>query len=250
MTYSPLRFQNPKEERAEFFQHLTERIHELEASGCRHDRSALSIPALEQILPEQGLPMGSLVELLSAAGAGAWTLGLLLARQALAPRGVSPRSLVVVERTRCFYPPAAARFGVDMERLIVIRHATQRELHVAANLALRCPAVGAVLLCCDRLSALEFRRLQLSAETGGGIGILLREAAALPTPSFATLRLLVSAVPTLAACHRLKVEVVRCRGGKGERSLILEIDDATSAVRVPADVAAAAAQPRPARAAR
>lgn len=232
--------------RSELLRALAQRIQEIEASQRPHGQAAVSlgIPALDSLF-EKGLPSGSLVELLSTAiGGGAWTLGLVLSQRA----SEEGKALVIIDTSKCFYPPAAARLGVDLERTIVVHPRKARDLYAAANLALRCPAVGAVVAGCDHLHAVEFRRLQLSAEAGNSMGILLRDRAALPTPSFATLRLLVTPVPALSRSCRLRLEIVRCRGGQGGQSLLLEIDGETGAVRVPAPVAPATASTRPARA--
>src|SRR5262249_25662707 len=114
--------------------------------------------------------------------------------------------------------------------------------------SLRCAAVGAVLFRCDHLSALDFRRLQLVAEAGGGMGVLLRRSAALRAPSSAALRLLVSPVPSTRPLPQLRIEVVRCRRGITGRSFILEINGETASVRIPSEVAAPATAARPARA--
>src|SRR5687768_12008515 len=62
-------------------------------------------PALDKLLPGGGLRRGSLVEYLTPnAGSGAGTLALCAAREACA----DGRALVVLDRGRTFYPPAAA----------------------------------------------------------------------------------------------------------------------------------------------
>jgi protein ImuA len=226
---------------------LTERIQAIESG--QHCKSPaivpLGMPALDPLLPDGGLPAGSLVELLSAAeGAGAWTFGLLMARQASGQQ----KTLVVVDLSGCFYPPAAAKLGVDLHRTIVVHPSTQGDAHAAMNLALRCSAVGAVVAWCDRIQPLEFRRLQLAAEVGTGLGFLLRGSSALRAPSFARWRLLVTPMDSTDASRRIRVDVVRCRGGKDGQSLIVEIDSETGDVRVPAGMAPSATVARTARA--
>jgi protein ImuA len=226
---------------------LAWRIEEIESSQRPHGLSPipLGIPPLDRFLPDRGLPAGSLVEVLSTAdGAGGWTLGFLMAKHAAGER----KALVVVDTSRCFYPPAAARLGTDLQRAIVVRPTTRRDAYAAVNLSLRCGAVGAVLFRCDQLSALDFRRLLLVAEAGGGIGVLLRRSDAMRAPSCAALRLLVSPVPSASPFPQLRVEVVRCRHGIAGRSLILEINGETGAVCVPSNVASPATAARPARA--
>src|SRR5262245_53430526 len=74
--------------------------------------------AIDRLLPGGGLQHGMLVEWLAERpGCGAGTLGLLAAREACRAGGM----LVVVDRAGMFYPPAAAGWGVDPARLIVVR---------------------------------------------------------------------------------------------------------------------------------
>jgi hypothetical protein len=99
---------------------LAERIREIEQSERPHTQTAvpLDIAGLADLLPEGRLPAGSLVELLSAAeGAGVWTLALLMAMRAYGEH----RVLVIADGQRAFYPPAAARLGLDLKRTLVIR---------------------------------------------------------------------------------------------------------------------------------
>jgi protein ImuA len=232
--------------RKALLQDLAQRIREVESSG--HPRRAsipLGIPGLAACLPEGGLPAGALVELLAAdPGGGAWTLALLLAEQV---RGYH-KALVVEDAHGWFYPPAASRLGVDLGKCIVVRPVSSRDGAAAIRQALHCPAVGAALGWFARLDPSEGRRLQLAAERGGGVGFLLRPATAVRTPSFAALRLLVHPVPAPDFARRVGVDFVRCRGAAGGQSLVLEIDDATGHVRVPAGVAASAVGAPPRRA--
>jgi hypothetical protein len=233
--------------RDEIVRSLAQRIQEIESAQYLPPPSAVlpGVPALDDLLPEGRVPAGALVELLmTAEGAGAWTLALLLAKQACGER----KMLVLADRQKSFYPPAASRLGMDLSRLIVVHPTTYRDHHVAIHQSLSCTAVGAVIGWCDRLPALDFRRLQLAAKKGGGVGLLVRPASALHTPSFAAIRLLVAPLTSPEAPRRIQVDVVRYRGGKPGRSLILEIDDETGHVRVPARVAASTAEPRSARA--
>jgi protein ImuA len=233
--------------RDELLADLNQRIRQIEVSGRPAHASPVEfgIPALENWLPEKRLAPGSLVELLAAAdGAGTWTLALFMARNACGPRKI----LVVVDGQGCFYPPAAVTLGIDPGRLIVIRPKTLSDAALAVDQSLREPAVGSVVGWYDRLASPAFRRLQLAAEAGGGLGLLLRPAAARRSPTFATLRLLVTPVAADAAMRRVCLDALYCRGGREGQSLTLEIDDATGDVRVPAGMAPAATRTRAARA--
>jgi protein ImuA len=110
--------------------------------------------------------------------------------------------------------------------------------------SLRCPAIGAVISRFERLTAAEYRSLQLAAQTGGGIGLLLLPASARASPSFAAVRLRVTPVASGHADRWIEIEVVRVRGGKAGESFVLEIDHETGDVRVPAGLASAASPAR------
>lgn len=145
---------------------------------------------IDRLLPGGGLRHGMLVEWLAERpGGGAGTLGLLAAREACRAGGI----LVVVDRARMFYPPAAAGWGVDPARLIVVRPRNARDEIWAAIQALRSPVVAALWTMVDRLDSRNFRRLQLAAETGGTLGVLVRGASARGQPSWADVRLGVEA---------------------------------------------------------
>jgi len=185
------------------------------------------------------LPAGAVTELLGQDGAGAWSLALVLARALSGPQ----RALVIVDDAGTFYPPGLAGWGIDWQRVLVLRPPTPVAALPAIEQALRCPAVGATVAACPQLRPRECRRLQLAAESGGGAGLVLRPESARRWASFAALRLHVAAVASAERCRRLQLTVLRCRDGVEGRTLLLEIDDATGDVRVPAGLAAATAGP-------
>jgi protein ImuA len=217
--------------RAEVLQHLAERIRQIEAAPAR-GQAALRLPLLDALVDGRELRGGLLIELAAAvAGAGAWTLALCLARQAC----VSRPPLVIVDPRGWFYPPAAAALGVDLEQVILIRPASAAENQAVLDQALRCSAVGAVVAWCERLRAAEAQRLRLAAEAGGGLGLLLGPPGR--DVSAADLRLRIVPLVSRGFARRLQVEVVRWRGGSAGRTLIVEIDDETGHVHLPAGLA-------------
>ena len=88
------------------------------------------------------------------------------------------RVLAVLDPARGFYPPAAAALAIDLERLLIVRPGQRRDDSWALDQLLRSPAVGAVLAWPGDWEESIFRRLQLAAETGGGLGFLLRPGSA------------------------------------------------------------------------
>ena len=185
--------------------------------------------ALDRLLPAGGFHHGTLVEWLAAgSGSGAGTLAMIAAREALLEGG----ALVVMDRGRWFYPPAAAGLGIDLENLIVIRAHNEKDELWALDQALRCQGVAAVWAPLEELDWRTFRRLQLAAEGGGGLGVLLRPATVHGQPSWSDVQLLVEPRPSpFSGGWRLRVQVMRCRGGMSGGAVELEIDEMTGAVK-------------------
>jgi protein ImuA len=193
-------------------------------SGCR---------PLDELLPDGGLRRGTLAEWLAAGdGAGACTLALLAARESCRDGGV----LVVLDSGGEFYPPAAVRLGIPLEQMLVVRAGDLADNLWALDQSLRCRAVAAVMAWPEKLDGRTFRRLQLAAEEGGGLGLLIRPGAARHEPSWADVRFLVEPLPRGPApnARRLQIDLLRCRGSCEGRSVEVEIDDETHTVHPPA----------------
>ena len=243
----------------ELVQSLRQKIARLE--GTRRPTSEVPVSSgcrpVDKLLPGQGFRRGTLVEWLARGpGSGVESLALLAAREASREGG----ALVVFDRTEEFYPPAAIRLGIDPQGMIVVqvpekgtgpfcRHGprptsgwypashkmdlspfpTRSDFLWALDQALRCPAVAAVLAWPEELDGRTFRRLQLAAEQGGGLGLFVRPERARHEPSWAEVRLVVEPLPATApdAPRRLKVELLRCRGGPSGASVEVELDDET-----------------------
>ncbi len=233
---------------------LSERVRRIEGVR-RHSRArpiTTGCPALDRILPGGGFTRGTLVEWFAAdSGSGTWTLSILAAREALADGG----ALVVMDRKRCFYPPAAAALGIDMSRLVLVRAANEKDELWALDQALRCEGVAVAWAPLENVPGRTFRRFQLAAESSGSLGMLLRPGSARGRPTWADVQLAVYPRPSLSG-RRLRVELVRCRFGASGRAVELEIDqrtgkvsevsktDETHSVHLPAPLADSAASRR------
>ena len=106
--------------------------------------------------------------------------------------------LVVIDRRQTFYPPAAAAWGIDLDRLIVVHPQNARDELWAAVQALRSPAVAAMWATIDRLDSRAFRRLQLAAQAGRTLGVLVRPASARGQPSWADVTLEVESAESVS----------------------------------------------------
>jgi hypothetical protein len=167
---------------------------------------ATGFAALDALLPGGGWPVGAITELMPEAQ-GIGELSLLL--PALAQLSRANRYIVWIAPPCLPYPPALEQHGLMLERLLLVQTRDAQAVLWAAEQALRCPAIGAVLAWPAALDDRRVRRLQLAAETGGGCGLLYRPAAAAQQPSPAALRLRLRAHD--AGLH---IEIQKSRGGR------------------------------------
>ncbi len=199
------------------------------SSGC---------PALDRALPANGFRPGTLVEWLGRGeGDGTATLAFRAAAESLRTAAGGSRdggAVVVLDRTGEFYPPAAVAQGIGPARLIVVHPGNQTDHTWALDQALRCPAVAATVAWPEspdgKLDGRTFRRLQLAVEQGGGLGLLIRPESVRCQPSWADVRLLVESLPSTSPYgrpRRMRVVLLRCRGGRGEQTVEVEIDHET-----------------------
>lgn len=202
-------------------------------------------PALDRLLPAGAMRRGTLIEWLSSGvGSGAGTLALLAARQAVE----DGRPLVVIDRQAEFYAAGAAALGLPLEQLIVVRPRHPRDDLWAIEQVLRCPGVAAAWCQLPSLSDRGFRRLQLAAERGGAVAMLLRPLAVRGTPTWAEARLLVEPLSAPQG-RRVRVELLHARGGLNHhQALELEVNDEAGVVRLVPRLAPSASLRRAARA--
>lgn len=198
------------------------------------------IPALNETLPDQGLLRGTLSEWIGAEhGSGVMSLAMRVAG-----RAQQEGPLIVIDPEQSFYPAAVASAGALLDELILVRPASRKDALWAVEQSLRCPGVGAVVYRVDRLKTQEFRRLQLAAESGTAIGLLVRPPEARRQLGWADVRLLVTPCPATRprAGHtrdattarrfrrRLDVRCLYAKGSLADRTVELELCDETGAV--------------------
>lgn len=165
------------------------------------------------------------------------TFSLMMAWRACLEGGV----MVVLDRQRKFYPPAAAAWGIDLEKLVLIQPNHENDEHWAIDQALRCTGVAAVWAMVDRLNATTFRRWQLAAESSGCLGWLLRPARVQGEPSWSDTQLSVQSLPNIAPktlttktnqdVRRMRVQLIRSRSQNRQGCVELEIDHLTGELR-------------------
>jgi len=158
--------------------------------GCRlPGTSAASRPsghaALDAVLPGGGWPLGALTELIVPH----WGIGeLRLLLPAMAGFTRSRRWLVWIDPPLLPYAPALVQGGIDLDFCLLLGgplRAADRSWAMEKLLPQR--ATGLVLAWPERMGMAESRRLQLAAQAGDGMAVLLLRQP--PAASVATLRL-------------------------------------------------------------
>jgi protein ImuA len=205
-------------------------------------RSSSGFPPLDAALGG-GLATGAVHEFIAAQPlAAVRTVALRAAARAVGGH----QWLLYLDHNFDFYAPAAAQWGVPLGRLLVVRAESGGDRLWVAEQALRCRAVGAVILAARHLPATVTRRLQLAAEAGGGLGLLLRDQAPREA-TFAATRLRFETLPTALGARGLRITVLKQRHGPPGATCVLELPDAPGAVpasaatRYPAGAAGRAA---------
>jgi protein ImuA len=187
-------------------------------------------PSLDKILPESGFRRGSLVEWLGETGSGATTMAVVAAREACQEGG----HLVLVDcAPPRFHPPAAASFGIDLNKVVIVRPQNEKDGHWAVCQALSCRGVNAVLCWPKQLNERDLRRWQLAAESGGALGIMIRPVQARGRPTWSEVQLLIQplSLQSQTANRRVRIEVCYCRGRKSGSQVEVEIDQEAGAIR-------------------
>ena len=132
------------------------------------------------------------------------------------------------------YPPALAALGIPLERLFLLHPASDADQIWAITECLRCPGVAAVVATLPEtrrgrgrgarggFSRVEARRLQLAAERGGGVGLLLRTAGKHASEHAAVTRWLVGPMRGQRNVQRWRIQLIFGHGGRVGETVILE----------------------------
>ncbi|MBL9010171.1 MAG: hypothetical protein JNL56_03230 [Alphaproteobacteria bacterium] len=165
-------------------------------------RVALGAPAIDATL-DGGLARGAVHEIYAArpadaAAAAGFTVGLAIRAAGEKPIVWVRQDFLDHEAGRV-HPPGLADLGLDPGRVLLVRAKDIAALLRASGEALRCAALGAVLMepwgVSPLLDLTTSRRLGLAAEESGVPALLLRVAAD-PAPSAAATRWRAAAAPS------------------------------------------------------
>ena len=202
------------------------------------------IVELDQLLPGSGLRCGTLIEWYETdKGSGALTIALQIARSVCGTEG----TLIMIDPDRELYPLAMSLLGIDLARTIFIHPETPLQTLWALEQSLRCPGATVTICRLSDLNSQTFRRLQLAAEKGGTIAMILRSDRFKKSTSWSETRLCITPVPshcnyfkkpdalTGLSSHtqrRIQIKILRTLQGLHSSILELDINDETGAVHV------------------
>lgn len=225
---------------------LRERIARLENSVPR-DRKVLpfGIQLVDQVLPGGGLSLGALHEVASGGNGAVDGAAAALFAAGIAARTFGKVLWCVTKQD--LFAPAIAQAGLAPGRVIYVEAGDEKALLACFEEGLRHGGLGAVVAEVARLSMTSSRRLQLSAESSGTLGIAIRrwrrqtEAVDFGQPTAAVSRWRVSVMPSTPlpvpgiGRPRWHIELIRCRAGESA-DFELEACDATGHLAFPSDL--------------
>jgi len=195
---------------------------------------------LDEILPEQGWPQATVIEVISQySGIGEIQLFL----PAMAKLTAQKKNIIWIAPPFIPYAPALLQAGLDLDYVLVLgTRSLDRNNLWAMEKVLHVSACGLVLCWPGRLNIRLVRRLQLAAEKGNSIGVLFSHMNLPATPadmknppkSFrhehqygslpVALRLAIQPVlPVTGWTSTLQVSIVKARGASRFHSIKLDL---------------------------
>ena len=227
---------------------LRESLKKVESDGLRR-RPVLpfGIAPIDERLSPGGMRLDSLHEIAAASPAPSDDAAATLFMAGIAARAWGPVLWVV--RRRDLFAPGLYQAGLAPGRLIYAEAADDAELLALMEEGLRHRGLGAVVGEVKRAAMPNTRRLQLAAEGGKTIALLMKRHAReggnpLAVPSAAMTRWRIASAPSTplpvgdagVGRARWKVELVRQRGGESAEWM-MEACDETGRLALPARLA-------------
>lgn len=167
---------------------------------------------LDRALPTRGWPEAALTEI----AVPYWGLGeLRLLLPAMVRLNREKRQIVWIAPPYLPYAPALVRAGLDLRYVLVVDTQPGNVSWAMERLS-SSRSCGMVLAWPARLSEVEARRLQLAAESGGGVGVVVRGEDAKWRATAAALRLeiepldgkiTVNILKSRGACRRPRISI-------------------------------------------
>ncbi|TGX54838.1 protein ImuA [Sphingomonas gei] len=225
---------------------LREQLRAMETQGFRRRPSLpFGLGAIDSRLADGGLRLDALHEVAGGTSDMADDCAATLFLAGIAARAWGPVLWVV--RRRDLFAPGVAQVGISHKRLIYAEAADDSELLAIMEEGLRHRGLGAVIGEAKRADMTATRRLQLAAEGGRTIALLLKRPARegsdpIGMPSAAVTRWRVTSAPSTplpvegVGRPRWRLALARQKGGEGFE-IEVEACDATGRCALPSAVA-------------
>lgn len=185
------------------------------ASAPQRETISTGLPALDELLPHGGWPLGALTEILiDQEGIGE----LRLVMPALAKLSQGGRWLTWIAPPYVPYAPALAAHNIDLRKVMLVRPRADSDQLWAVEQALRSGTCGAVLAWPSSGDKRQLRRLQLAAESGNCLGLLFRSVRTAQHASPAALRLRLHITG-----EQLEITPIKCQGGWPKKPIKLAL---------------------------
>lgn len=237
---------------------LRETLRRIEGDGHQR-RPALpfGVAAIDARLAGEGLRLDALHEVAAATPRHGDDASATLFMAGIAARAWGP--VLWVMRRRDLFAPGLYQAGLAPERLLYVEAHDDSELLAVMEEGLRHRGLGAVIGECKRAGLAATRRLQLAAEGGRTIALLLKRHAQggadpLGQPSAALTRWRIASAPSAPLPHEglgracWHLDLARQKGGEPFQILV-EACDETGRLALPARMAIGSAQTRRSRSA-
>ncbi len=214
------------------------------------------IEAIDGHLPDGGLLRGAVHEVTGAADGAVDGAAAALFCAGIAARSGGHVMWCLSERD--LFAPALAQAGLTPGRVVFAEAGDETALLATFEEALRHGSLSAVVAETGKLSMLASRRLQLAAEAGGALGLLIRrwkraaQSSEFDLPSAAQTRWRVHALPSAPlpvdgiGRPRWRLDLLRIKGGNPARFEVEACDDQGYLKAAPLAVPAALAHRPPA----
>ena len=158
---------------------LQKKIDTIESRGLKNLKPLiipLGIPEIDRVLPSCGFQSGTVNEVVGdkigiAAFGFSATLLYLFSNNADLKK---PKVLWCTQNTN-LYAPGIASFGLQENQLLLFRANKDKDIFLAMEEGLRSGALAAVLGELENLNTTMVRRLQLAAEVGNTVALILRK---------------------------------------------------------------------------
>jgi len=199
-------------------------IHALRRRGRATSRCPSGLAPLDTALGG-GFLTGAVHELVAAKeGTAAYSVALWTAARAAGRH----KWIIYVDTRGDLYPPGVAQLRVPLGRLLVLRVTRPADALWTCEQTLRCRAVAAVLVPLPTIDARSSRRLQLAAEAGGNLGLLIRSDER-GGQTFAASRL--RCEPLVGGNNRrMLITLLKIREGQPREPFVVELPDAADSV--------------------